>query len=101
MVYLLPTASPNEWEGCCERTWRRIKLLYFRSLLTLRLRRWPRALPPQGEEEPVLLVIERNSEVRRLLHAYFDQHGYHVLEAADCEEALLLAQGRSSGTSGW
>lgn len=48
---------------------------------------------PQGGEEPVLLVIERNSEVRRLLHAYFDQHGYRVLEAADCEQALLLAQG--------
>jgi CheY-like chemotaxis protein len=46
-----------------------------------------------GREDPVLLVIERNSEVRRLLHAYFDQHGYHVLEAANCEEALLMSQG--------
>jgi PAS domain S-box-containing protein len=46
----------------------------------------------EGREQPVLLVIERNSEVRRLLHAYFDQHGYHVLEAANCEQALLMAQ---------
>jgi PAS domain S-box-containing protein len=46
-----------------------------------------------GREQPVLLVIERNSEVRRLLHAYFDQHGFQVLEAANSEEALLLAQG--------
>lgn len=45
-----------------------------------------------GREEPALLVIERNSEVRRLLHAFFDQHGYQVLEAANGEEALLLAQ---------
>jgi hypothetical protein len=47
----------------------------------------------ERRQQPVLLVIERNSEVRRLLHAYFDQHGYYVVEAANCEEALLLAQG--------
>jgi PAS domain S-box-containing protein len=50
-----------------------------------------------GREEPVLLLIERNSEVRRLLHAYFDQHGYCVLEAVNCEEALLLAQSSERG----
>jgi two-component system cell cycle sensor histidine kinase/response regulator CckA len=43
-------------------------------------------------QELMLLVIERNSEVRRSLQTYFDQHGYHVLGAANCEEALLLAQ---------
>ena len=48
--------------------------------------------PIELEERPVLLVIERNSEVRRLLHAHFEQHGYNVLDAANCEEALLLAE---------
>ena len=47
--------------------------------------------PTKCEEHKVLLVIERNSEVRRLLHAYFEQHGYNVLEAGNSEEALLLA----------
>jgi PAS domain S-box-containing protein len=49
-------------------------------------------VPIENEYAPVLLVIERNSEVRRLLHAYFEQHGYNVLEATNCEEALLLAE---------
>jgi PAS domain S-box-containing protein len=48
--------------------------------------------PHECDEQKVLLVIERNSEVRRLLHAYFEQHGYNVLEAGGCEEALLLAE---------
>jgi len=43
------------------------------------------------EERPVLLVLDANSEVRRLLHAHFEQHGYSVLESANPEEALLLA----------
>jgi PAS domain S-box-containing protein len=43
-------------------------------------------------EAPVLLVIEPNSEVRRLLHAHFEQHGYNVLGVGNCEEALLLAE---------
>jgi len=47
--------------------------------------------PLEAEDRPVLLVIDRNSEVRRLLHAHFEQHGYNVLEAANCEEGLLLA----------
>jgi len=47
--------------------------------------------PLEIEDRPVLLVIERNSEVRRILHAHFEQHGYNVLEAANCEEGLLLA----------
>jgi PAS domain S-box-containing protein len=48
--------------------------------------------PNECEVRKVLLIIERNSEVRRLLHAYFEQHGYNVLEAGGCEEALLLAE---------
>lgn len=48
-------------------------------------------LPIDPENQNVLLIIDRNSGVRRLLSAYFVQHGYAVLEASDCEEALLLA----------
>jgi CheY-like chemotaxis protein len=50
------------------------------------------AAPIEGENEKTLLVIERNSEVRRLLHGYFEEHGFSVLEAGDCEDALLLAE---------
>jgi PAS domain S-box-containing protein len=46
----------------------------------------------EPEEQPVLLVIDRNSEVRRMLHAHFEMHGYNVLEAGNSEEALLLAK---------
>jgi len=42
-------------------------------------------------ERPVILLIERNVEVRRILHRHFEEHGYSVLEAANCGEALLLA----------
>ncbi len=49
-------------------------------------------VPIESEKAPVLLVIEPNSEVRRLLHAHFEQHGYSVLEVSNCEEALLLAE---------
>ena len=49
-------------------------------------------LPIDGENQNVLLVIDRNSEVRRLLHGYFEEYGYSVLEASDCEEALQLAE---------
>jgi PAS domain S-box-containing protein len=48
--------------------------------------------PMEPEERPVLLVIDRNSEVRRLLHAHFEMHGYNVLEAGNCEEALMLVR---------
>ena len=49
-------------------------------------------VPIERQEAPVLLVIEGNSKVRRLLHDHFAQHGYDVLEACNCEEALLLAE---------
>jgi PAS domain S-box-containing protein len=47
---------------------------------------------PIEENRKVLLLIDRNSEVRRHLHAYFEEHGYSVLEASNCEEALALAE---------
>jgi PAS domain S-box-containing protein len=46
-------------------------------------------------EAPVLLVIEPNSEVRRLLHAHFEQHGYNVLGVSNCE-----ARQTAGGTGG-
>jgi len=53
-------------------------------------------LEMEAEEQETLLLIEPNSEVRRLLRAYFEQHGYRVIEARDCEDALLLAQSDES-----
>jgi hypothetical protein len=50
------------------------------------------SVPIEAENQKVLLLIEQNSEVRRLLHCYFEQHGYNVLEANGCEEALRLAE---------
>ena len=47
--------------------------------------------PIEGENEKTVLVIERSSEVRRLLHDHFEEHGFSVVEAANCEDALLLA----------
>lgn len=49
-------------------------------------------VPMERQEAPVLLVIEANSKVRHLLHDHFAEHGYDVLEAGTCEEALLLAE---------
>jgi PAS domain S-box-containing protein len=49
-------------------------------------------VPIEPGEEPVLLVIEPNSEVRRLLRDHFERHGYSVLDVSNCEEGLLLAQ---------
>jgi hypothetical protein len=41
--------------------------------------------------QPAILLVEPNSEVRRVLHAHFARHGYNLLETESCEEALLLA----------
>lgn len=49
-------------------------------------------VPMDPENQIVLLIIDGNSGVRRLLHGYFEQHGYGVLQASDCGEALLLAE---------
>jgi len=43
-------------------------------------------------EKPVMLLVDANAEARRVLHAHFEQHGYSVLEAGNCDEALRLAK---------
>ncbi len=43
-------------------------------------------------DAPAVLMIEPNSEIRRVLHAHFEEHGFNLLEAAGGEEALLLAE---------
>lgn len=47
--------------------------------------------PVPEQQKPAVLLIEPNPEVRRVLHVHFERHGYRLLEAADCEEGLLLA----------
>ena len=49
-------------------------------------------LPIEQSEKPVMLLIDANAEARRVLHAHFEQHGYNVLEAGNCDEALRLAE---------
>jgi hypothetical protein len=48
-------------------------------------------LPLEQAEKPAMLLIDENAEARRVLHAHFEQHGYSVLEAGNCDEALRLA----------
>ncbi len=43
-------------------------------------------------ERPVILLIEPDSALGGRLHAWFDRHGYNVLEAATCREALVAAE---------
>jgi CheY-like chemotaxis protein len=49
-------------------------------------------LPLEQPEKPVMLLIDANPESRRLLHTHFELHGYHVLEAGTCDEALRMAE---------
>ncbi len=49
-------------------------------------------VPLEHFERPAILLVDANAEARRVLHAHFEQHGYNVLEACDCNGALLLAQ---------
>ncbi|MBZ5609304.1 MAG: response regulator [Acidobacteriia bacterium] len=49
------------------------------------------ASPPRLDE-PAVLLIEPNQEMRRVLHVHFEEHGFNLLEAACCEEALVLAE---------
>jgi nitrogen-specific signal transduction histidine kinase len=42
-------------------------------------------------EKPAMLLVDANAEARRVLHNHFEQHGYTVLEASNCDEAMLLA----------
>jgi len=47
---------------------------------------------PPVDPKPMVLLIEPNPEVRRILHLHFERHGYHLMEAGDSEEGLLLAE---------
>src|ERR1700726_5017029 len=38
-------------------------------------------VPLENFGNPVMLLIDANPEVRRVLHTHFEQHGYNVLEA--------------------
>ena len=49
-------------------------------------------VPAQWAERPVILLIEPDSAISGRLHAWFDRHGYNVLEAATCQEAVLAAE---------
>ncbi|HYL34974.1 MAG TPA: response regulator [Bryobacteraceae bacterium] len=42
-------------------------------------------------DEPAILLVDANAEVRRLLYAHFERNGYKLLATAGCEEAWLLA----------
>lgn len=48
--------------------------------------------PLPATDKPVVLLIEPNPEVRRILHLHFDRHGYSLMAARDSEEGLLLAR---------
>jgi PAS domain S-box-containing protein len=59
------------------------------------LPRWnaPTLLPrPKDGEAPSILLIENRDNIRLQLHNFFEAHGYNLLEAADVEEALALAE---------
>jgi PAS domain S-box-containing protein len=49
-------------------------------------------VPSEWAERPVILLIEPNAAISGRLHAWFDRHGYNVLEAAACQEALVAAE---------
>ena len=49
-------------------------------------------LPLEQPEKPVMLLIDANPESRRVLHTHFELHGYKVLEAGTCDEALRMAE---------
>ena len=43
-------------------------------------------------DEPAVVLIEPNPEMRRILHVHFEEYGFNLLEAASCEEAFVLAE---------
>ncbi len=49
-------------------------------------------VPARSVERPVILLIEPDSAISARLHEWFDRHGYNVLAAANCEEALVAAE---------
>jgi len=55
----------------------------------------PKRAPRGGHE--TLLIVEDNSELRRLLGVTLERLGYTVLDAASAGEALELADGREDG----
>lgn len=42
--------------------------------------------------QPAILLVDANAEVRRLLQNHFERNGYKLLATAGCEEAVLLAE---------
>lgn len=64
--------------------------VYFEIHLA-RVRAMEAAAAIREEQNAAILLIEPNPEVRRVLHKHFEQHGYNLLEADSCGEALLLA----------
>ena len=42
-------------------------------------------------EKPVMLLVDANAWVRRVLQTHFEEHGYLVLEAHNCDEAMRIA----------
>lgn len=44
-----------------------------------------------GRHEPTILLVEDDDNIRALLGTYFGRRGYHLLEARDGEDALLVS----------
>jgi len=47
---------------------------------------------PGGDATPTVLLVEDEDNVRRVMHKYFEQEGYQLLEARDGEEAQIIAE---------
>lgn len=43
-------------------------------------------------DEPAMLLVDCNAEVRRLLQTHFERNGHKLLATGGCEEAVLLAE---------
>lgn len=50
------------------------------------------SVPAPRLDQPAVLLIEPNAEIRRMLQVHFAEHGCQLLEAAGIEEALVLAE---------
>ena len=53
---------------------------------------------PSGKKEKSILIVDDESEVRRLLRDFFKKNGYRVLEAENGEKALELVRSESVST---
>lgn len=49
-------------------------------------------VPAPRLDQPAVLLVDSNAEVRRLLHVHFERNGYRLLATAGSEEAVLLAE---------